>query len=111
MLLLLDLLVELLSISPGKLNGGGVGASVILDSSVGLGFGLGRRDEEINEVLPAMDSREVAAAGVGRDSVLDLELKYSEAAAASVVLILNVVQVVERLEVTIDAWISIEYVQ
>lgn len=110
-MLLLELLVELLSISPGKLNGGAVGASVMLDSSVGLGFGLGRRDEERNDVLPAMDSRDVAAAGVGSDSVSDLELKYSEAAAASVVLTLNVVQVVERLEVTIDAWMSIEYVQ
>ena len=59
-------------------------------------------------MLPARDSREVAAAGVGRDSVLDLELKYSEAALASVVLTLNVVQVVERDEVTIDAWMSIE---
>lgn len=80
---------------------------------MGLGLGLGESEDgkDTNDVLPARDSREVAAAGVGRDSVSDLELKYSEAALASVVLMLKVVQVVDREEVTMEAWISIEYVQ
>jgi hypothetical protein len=109
-LLLFDLLVLLVP-STGTngvaLGGGGIEK---VGLSVGLGLSLGESEggEDANDVLPARDSREVAAAGVGRDSVLDLELKYSEAALASVVLTLNVVQVVERDEVTIDAWMSIE---
>lgn len=106
--------VVLLSSSPGALGRGlkgglsvVLGASVSLDSSVGLGLGLGlgRCDDGVdtNDVLPAKDSREVAAAGVGRESVADLELKYSEAAPASVVFTLNVVQVVERVDVTTEA--------
>lgn len=77
--------------------------SVVLDSpaglefELGLGLGLGSFDGglDTNDVLPAKDSREVAAAGVGRDSVLDFSLKYSEAAPASVVVTLKTVRVVD----------------
>jgi hypothetical protein len=104
----------LLSLSPGLpelgmgLNGA-VGSSVMLgsltESGFELGLGLGAFDDGVdtNDVLPARDSREVAAAGVGRDSVLDFSLKYSEAAPASVVVTLKTVWVVERVEVTTDA--------
>lgn len=110
MLLLFDLLVLLDSSSGTDVITVGWGGIEKAGLSVGLGLALGVSEggEDMNDVLPARDSRDVAAAGVGSDSVLDLELKYSEAALASVVLTLNVVQVVVRDEVTMDACMSIE---
>lgn len=103
----LELLLSLLS-GPSELgigSKGALGISVMLGSLEGPGVELGLFDDGVdtNDVLPAKDSREVAAAGVGRDSVLDFSLKYSEAAPASVVFTLKTVWVVERVEVTTDA--------
>lgn len=90
-------------------SNGELGISVMLGSLAGpafeLGLGLGLFDGGVdtNDVLPARDSSEVAAAGVGRDSVLDFSLKYSDAALISVVVTLKTVWVVERVEVTTDA--------
>lgn len=64
-----------------------------------------------NEVCPANVSRLVASAGVERTTVFERLLKYSEAAAASVVATTNQVVVVRRVDVTIEASISTETVQ
>jgi hypothetical protein len=64
-----------------------------------------------NEVFPANVSRLVASAGVERTTVFERLLKYSEAAAASVVATTNQVVVVRRVDVTIEASISTETVQ
>lgn len=64
-----------------------------------------------NEVRPANVSRLVASAGVERTTVFERLLKYSEAAAASVVATTNQVVVVRRVDVTIEASICTETVQ
>lgn len=79
----LEMLLSLSSGLPelGIGSKGALGISVMLGSLAGpgfeLGLGLGAFDDGVdtNDVLPAKDSREVAAAGVGRDRVLDFSLK------------------------------------